>query len=422
MKNIFLLIFVLILCGNQAQAQTTHTISMGANYANGEFYQLATDQTQSYGHSNWDIAFSVIGATDGGIFINEGSSYSSTAIKLYAVPNKTFADTIQVADLGNELKNEEKRWTEGAFNTIKTAGNFADYGWGTYNMNNHKIEGDALFVIQLRNNSYKKLMIDTLTNGTYYFRYADLDGSNLQQKSIIKNNFNNQTLAYFSFASNATVTIEPSNGWDWLFTRYETILDNNGSLMPYTVGGILTNEGVEAVMADGINPSMVDASNYTTTSDSLNIIGHEWKNYDFSQGWMVDNDRVYFVKTADSSLYKIQFIDFQGSSSGQGTFQKTYLGKWVSVDQIAKQNAYQLQVYPNPAKDYINVAYELPQATEQLQLRITNMLGQTVFERTIEGKEGLNALVINGFDLASGQYVLHIQSPKAQQSKIIQIR
>lgn len=384
---------------------------MGASYANGQYYHLGTDATTSAAHASWDIAFSVYGATDAGIFINEGAAFMGTAPKLYHVPTKSFSDNILVSDLGDELKNTEKSWESGAFNTIKVASNWADYGWGTYNMSNHKVEGTALYVIELGNGSHKKLTIDSLTGGSYYFSYADLDGSNLQQKSISKNNFANQTLAYFSFATNNTVTVEPSTGWDWVFTRYETILDNNGAPLAYNVGGILTNRNVEAVIADGIDPATVDAANYTTTADSLTIIGHTWKNYGFSTGWTVDADRVYFVKTADNNLYKIQFIDFQGSSTGQGTFLKTYLGQWTSIESTQNYTALeQFKLFPNPASSQINLTFSLDQAQEGMRLQLTNMLGQTVLETSLDGKRGLNGVEFNVEQFNAGNYILTLQS------------
>lgn len=411
-------IFLFFLTSTLAIGQSTHNFSMGASYANGEYYNLATDATTSVAHNTWDIAFSVYGATDAGIFINEGAAFMGTPPKLYLVPNKNFSDNITASDLGDQLKNPEKTWGTGAFNTVKVASNWADYGWGIYNPSNHKVEGNRLYVVELGNGSQKKLMVDSLKGGTYYFSYADLDGSNLQHQTIAKSNFANQTLAYFSFANNATISGEPTTGWDWLFTRYETVLDNNGTPMPYNVGGILTNKNVEAVKASGIDPATVDAANYTTSADSLTIIGHTWKSYGFGAGWSVDANRVYFVKTADSTLYKIQFIDFQGSSTGTGTFLKTLLGQWTGVETVERQSVLeQFQVFPNPATTQLNLTFSLEQAQENMHLQLTNMLGQVVFETTVEGRSGLNGIELNVSSFDTGNYILTLQSDRVLMSK-----
>jgi hypothetical protein len=403
--------------------QTTHSFSAGASYSNSQYYNLTTDATTDVSHSTWDIAFSVIGGTDAGIFINEAAAFSGIAPKVYHIPNKIFSDNILLADLGDELKNTEITWTEGAFNTLKVASNWADYGWGVYNLTNHEVEGTALYAIELGNGSYKKLFIDQLAGGIYSFRYADFDGTNLEQKTIDKSTYSNQTLAYFSFATNNTITVEPSAGWDWVFTRYETILSNAGAPMPYTVTGILTNENVEVALADGINPATVNAANYTTTADNLTMVGHDWKTYDFSTGWGVDADRVYFVKAIDNSLYKIQFVDFQGSSTGQGTFVKTYIGQWTSIGNVQKNSPLeQFQAFPNPASDYINITFSLDQAQEEMQVQLRDVLGRLLFETSINGVSGLNALELKVSNFETGNYILSLQSEQIFKSQSIILR
>lgn len=423
MKTLFKLLTLLVLTYSAA-AQTTHNFETGASYSHGQYYQLSTDTKTNLSHTAWDIAFSVYAGTEAAIFINEGSASSSIAPKLYLVPGKNFSDNITVSDLGDQLRNDEKSWSDGAFNSIKVASNWADYGWGVYNMSSHRVEGIALYAIQLSNGTYQKLMIDTLKNATYHFRYADFDGSNLQQKNIQKSAFPNQTLAYFSFSTGATVNAEPTTGWDWLFTRYETTLDNAGTLIPYMVAGILTNRNVEAVMADGIDPSTVDAANYTTNSDSLTNLGHTWKTYDFTNGWLVDADRVYFIKTADSSLYKIQFVDFQGSANGQGTFIKTSLGKWTAIEKTEKYNALEsFNAFPNPVSTSLSIVFSLEQPQEELSMQLVDMLGRMLFEQKVQStNSGLNALEIDMSAFQSGSYILTLQSKDVFISKSISVK
>jgi hypothetical protein len=283
-------------------------------------------------------------------------------------------------------------------------------------MTNYIVEGTALYAIELSNGNYKKLAIDSLAGGKYYFRYADFDGSNLLQKQIDKTNFPNQTLAYFSFSTNDTVTVEPSTGWDWVFTRYETKILNQGAVVDYPVGGILINRNVEAVIADNIDPSTVNASAYTTSSDSLSIIGHDWKNYGFTTGWTVDADRVYFVKNANDRLFKIQFIDFQGSSNGQGSFIKTDLGIVSSAVGLEKGADNNFTIFPNPAVDHLNVAFTLEQDNPSLSLEIIDVMGRIVWQQQTAGQAGLNGKIVN-FSLESGNYFLRIKSDSFVQTK-----
>ena len=413
MKSI--LLYLLLVVGATVTAQTTHNISMGASYANSQYYNLATDATQSVAHTNWHIAFSVFGATDAGIHINEGASLGGSAAKLYEALNKSFSDNITSADYSNyELKNPESAWSDGAFNVPKSASNPGDYGWGTYQgPPSYAVTSSRVYVI-VAGAMTKKITIDSMVSGTYYFSYADLDGSNLQQKSIAKSAHAGKTLAHFSLTTGNTVTAEPTTGWDWVLTRYNTPLYSTNPPTPYTVGGILTNKGVKVALADGITPSTVSHTGYTRTEDSLKIMGHDWKDFDFSQGWVVDNDRVYFVETAAGDLYKIQFIDFQGSSTGQGTFLKTSLGSAVPVQKIGDNSILQsMNVYPNPARDVVNVTYSLQEAKDDVQLIVYNILGNTVIQQQVVGNEGLNAVMLSGWNLANGQYIVTIKTDDA---------
>ena len=164
-------------------------------------------------------------------------------------------------------------------------------------------------------------------------------------------------------------------------------------------------------MADNINPATVDPANYTTSNDNLTLIGHDWKDYSFGAGWIVDTDRVYFVKTTDNTLYKIQFIDFQGSSTGTGTFQKTNLGtvspiiELNNVSPIASYN-----VFPNPANNILNLTFELKDYTSKIEIKISDILGRTHINQEITGKNGLNGIEININDLIPGNYILTFQS------------
>lgn len=397
---------------------TTHTINSGASYANAQFYDLELDATQSLSHSDWDIAFGM-GARNVGILINEGAIFSGARTKLYLVPNKAFSDVITNGDLGDELTNDEKSWTSGAVNSV-SPNTSTNYGWGSYQPTTHKVVGNGtLYAVQLKNGSYKKLVIDSLVSGAYYFRYADLNGSNLQQQTIAKSDHSGKTLAYFSLTTNGTVTAEVA-GWDWVFTRYRTLIYRTNPPTPYNVSGILLNTGVEAVIADQINPATVDHNNYTPHDDSLTTIGHDWKSYSFGTGWSVASNRVYFVKTQNNDLYQIEFLSFQGSSTGQGQFAKTYLGKLVGLDQIEHQELAGLQCFPNPASDQLQVVYTLRHQVDAVQVRLTDMTGRTVYETQLpSNQQGMHAAHVSLPILPDGPYALTIHTTMDQYTKKI---
>ena len=413
-KPIHLAFLTLLLPSWMGAQTTTHNISLGASYAQAEFYNLDNNATQSVAHSTWDIAFGVANQGSAGIFVNEGTAFSGTTTKVYAVPNKNFTDVITTGDFGDELFNPEQSWDVGAFNTIST-GSPLDLGWGMYNTMTHQVVGGSkVYAITLKDGSHKKMMITSLSAGVYDFQYADLNGSNLQRKTIDKANFSGKTLAYFSFATGNTVTAEVA-GWDWVFTRYQTDLYTTNPPTPYMVGGLLLNEGVEAVMADNVNPATVNHQNYTTSNDSLTLIGHNWKFFDFSNGWAVEPNRVYFVKTNDNNLYQIEFLSFQGSSTGQGMFAKTYLGRIVGLDLSAHTELAAVECYPNPATDHINVVYSLRQNLQTARVTLTDMMGRIVLDRELEAtNQGMNVATLPLLDVPSGTYALTVQTAADQ--------
>ncbi len=144
-------------------------LSYGASYANQVYYQLEDDTETTVVNTSWDIAFTTQGLQDAGIFINEATAFMSNELELYHAPTDEFVDVIDPEDLGERIHNNELSWELGAFNDGKILANPLDYGWGTYNPGNMTVEGEEVFVIKLRDGSFKKLMIESLTFTTYKF-------------------------------------------------------------------------------------------------------------------------------------------------------------------------------------------------------------------------------------------------------------
>ena len=80
------------------------------------------------------------------------------------------------------------------------AGAFPDYGWGKYNEVTHDLLGDSIFIISLRDGSFRKIWIvrKKSVQDIYIFKYANLDGSNEQQVTLNLNAFIDRDLCLFS--------------------------------------------------------------------------------------------------------------------------------------------------------------------------------------------------------------------------------
>lgn len=393
-------------------AQQFQEITCGPNYTLSTYYNMGNAESISLEHDEWDIAFTAQGLQDAGIFLNEAAGLEGTELELYLIPDAEFTDNIDLTQLGERLLNDETNWTNGgAFNQMRDPGNPLDYGWGQYNPATQSVQGQALFVLKLRNGVFKKLEISSLDGTTYHFRYADLDGSNEQSQTLNKADFPDTGLAYWSFGSNAVVDFIPKTGeWDLLFTRYSTPLpDGEGNTLNYLLTGTLSGPGVEVAQANGVDPATVDFGVYEDSlSTDLDIIGHDWKSFDLGTfSWALPADRAYFVKAANGEVWKLVFIDFEGSSTGNIVFQETNMGVVNTVDHTLIED---LSVFPNPARETATLALTLKQAAP-VQLNVFNATGQSVWSAVSEEPAGFQTVSIPVSHLPAGTYWLQAQTP-----------
>lgn len=307
--------------GEQLQLSTTiktQTITLGASYANDVYYSLKNGVVSTISRTDWDIAFSV-STRSSSIIINEGAN-----VALWVYPKTwtwaTPSDTTGIKTWTSRVRNSNTDWEIGAFNANATS--HPNYGWGNYNETSHNIvnaDGGALFIIKLRNGSYKRVWIETKFSSAqkYTFRYSNIDGTNAQtvtEMSLVgyKGNY-----GYYSLQDNQLiVNREPDKStWELLFTKWEDV--NSGQ--PYIVTGVLQNIGIKAV-----DLTTTDFTNIVYTTDQfsseINTIGYDWKTPPMSGPWVVLNNKAYVVRNAAGKDYLIVFKTFVGSSTGVLTF------------------------------------------------------------------------------------------------------
>lgn len=419
MKKAFFTLIIAIAATNiYAQTIINDSVSIGAGYANQIWYSLQNDEQGTSPKNNWDIAF----ATDGygsSIFIN-----SVAGTKLWLYPNGDTSTWATLDTMGlstwTGLSNSDTSWAVGAFDGTMDASNQFDLGWGVYNMVNHFVVGDSLYVVKLADDSYHKLWILQLGSGTYTFRTADLDGSNERTDSLVKADFAGKNFGYFSLQNHATVDREPlASDWDLTFTQYTALLPGQG---PYTVTGALTNNNVTVAKAAGVDTSIID---YDTLAFSslINAIGYDWKSYNGS-GYAVTDSLVYFVKDVNDSMWKVIFTGFSGSSTGTFNFSKEKLATVVvptGIDQSASRQS-SLSVYPNPAINQTTVLYDLADATSAATLRVFDLAGKQVFADVLGTANGLQQYQLPLGGLQAGMYVVTVETNgyRLQQKLMVQ--
>jgi hypothetical protein len=419
MKNNILYLF-LILIGGGIQAQDFVQVSYGTSYSSQAYYRLSDDNTEDVFNELWDIAFTAIGLQDAGIHINEATASMGTELELWVAPTTDFDDDVDVADLVIRLYNDEKSWEYGAFNSLRNETNPFDLGWGAYNPATQSVEGKEVFVIKLRNGKYKKFMISGLNGTVYNLRWADLDGSNEVMRSIDKLDYNSEDLVLLDVQEDK-IHSAPAP-FDLLFTRYVSPLDDgNGGILNYSVSGVLSGPGIEVAQANGIDPDNVQFSDWKDSlRNEIDIIAYDWKEINLSTfQWDVATDRAYFVKDRSSKIWKVIFVDFEGSSTGNTVFTKELVGDLSPVKDLVGVRSSLL--YPNPAESQTSLIVDLDRPIEAT-LIILDITGREMSRKSVSLNNGLNILDIDVDHLTTGSYTLSLSNQTGTMSTMLVIR
>lgn len=400
MKQILLLSMAIFYYGlSFSQVQQ---VSVGKDYRYSVFYSLFTGEQTTVDYTKWDIAFDV--SNRGlSVLVNEAVSSAGTGVDanevaLYLADTDNF-EAVDTSGQLTRLYNGSGDWSEGGFSVPASKQNPFDFGWGLYDPSSHIVQGNRVFVLQLRDKRYIKCSIDRLEKGIYYFTYSDLDNTNVVKDSIVKADYTGKQLAYYSFQNQEALDLEPQQ-WDLKFTRYVTSLDDmEGGYIDYNVTGVLSKSGVEVLELTGVDPKTVDYSNYPDSLWSSNIetIGHDWKRFDLASfQYSIPESLVYFVKTATDSVWRLTFIDFEGSSTGVITFEKKYEGVLSALSARGLEFITEEVLFPNPAFQNQPIQWRMfsDQTWSQGRLALYNNLGQLVHQQEIQIQYGENLFTL----------------------------
>ncbi len=392
---------ITLLTFSTAWSQDIIQIDQGENYTQSVYLDLSDNEMTAVDYTTWDIAFAN-SARSASIYINEAvsSAEGSGAVALYLTSASELAeaDTNLITDT---LYNQEGPDADGAFNAPKDTTDNFDFGWGSYDIMTHNLNGTRVFIIKLRDGSFKKFKVNVFQtrNLKYTFSYSDLDGENAVTDSINLGDFEGKAFAFYSLADQKALDLEPEN-WDLQFTRYNFPVANPeapGGYMNYLVTGVISRPGTEVAVASDIDPETVEFETYqdslTTAPDA---IGYEWKFFDLNtfQYSIVENE-VYFVKTNDNEVYKLQFLDFEGASTGVSTLRST-LVEVLSALTTPPDYIRETRLYPNPATSAstVTLRFQSDQFKEVAHLGISNAMGQMMYSQKINVRQGENNLTL----------------------------
>jgi hypothetical protein len=281
----------------------TDTISLTDNYKYQVYYSLTDSNSINVNlKDNWDLGFESL--QQGWRVILNTSCFMKSAY-LDGQEFGTTVDTVGAIWVFNP--------SDGSADSLAIGKWFTVQGSDTVGVNRLLVI-DRGIDVNGNSRGYNQLVIDSLVNGVYYFRIANLNGSNPKSYSIAKEKGVNHVL--FSISNPAVVIHEPgTTSWDLLFTQYTTLLYTDiGDPYPYLVTGVLINPFFVEVAVDSITPFEnidFDKAVAMKFTDAADRIGYNWKIYDFNAGtYTVNSDYIYILRDTKGYLYKLRFIGF----------------------------------------------------------------------------------------------------------------
>lgn len=372
----------------QAQEIIYDSVTLGEGNANMSFYSIANGELMQVPLADWHLALDVrpMGST---ARINGGMG-----LKLFRYGSLAEWDEVNLDTwIPNEqYRNNQTDWSDAAFS--QGGDGMFDLGWGVYDVVTHIVSSDVMYLVQLPDESWKKVALLSLANGVYELQFANLDGTDSFNISIDKADYEGQLFAYCNLVSGTVENLEPSEPWDIVFFTYE---DEVAPGNYYPVTGGLIHPNVTVQQSEGLDDPFLDGS-YSFDSFSLetNVIGHDWKTYVPMEGYAIESNRCYFVTDSYGDIWRLVFTGFGGSATGEITFGLLEEG---AVD-VAEAKGNHWRIFPNPISSNQALVIEADGAK---YVRIFNASGSLVIEQQLTGSHRLTLP-----QLTSGLYIVQL--------------
>ncbi len=271
----------------QAQEVIYDSVVLGEGNANMSFYSLANGELGQVPLADWHIALDVrpMGATariNGGLGLN-----------LYPYGSLAEWDNVDLTTWlpGDPYRNQQTDWSFGAFS--QGGDGMFDFGWGVYDVVTHVVTSDVMYLVQLPDETWKKVALLSLSSGVYDLQFANLDGTDFFNVSVNKADYDGQLFAYCNLLTGTVEDLEPAEPWDIAFFTYQ---DEVAPGTYYPVTGGLIHPNVTVQQTEGLADPFLDGSySFDSFSFETNAIGHDWKTFVPGQGYSIEAERCYFV-------------------------------------------------------------------------------------------------------------------------------
>ena len=396
MKNIYAIILAAITSISCfAQGVAYDNVSLGAGNANMVWYSLSNGEVGTAALADWHIALDVrpMGST---ARINGGLGVQ---LFEYGTLDEWDTATLEGWDMTGQNFNDQSDWSNAAFS--QGGDGMFDFGWGVYDVITHIVTSDKTYLLQLADESWKKVALLSLESGVYQLQWANLDGTEETTMDIEKADYPGKLFAYCNLEDQTVSDLEPSEPWDFVFLKY---LEDVGNGAYYAVAGVLNHPAVTTQEVNGLTDPFQDGNySFDSFSSATNVIGHDWKTYVPQQGYVLENERCYFVADQDSAFWRVVFTEFEGSATGNIGFGKVLLTGTNSVVESSSKDRFAL--YPNPAELHSTVNFQLhQQSASNVQVSIYGLDGSLKMRQSISGQ----ATQISLESLSKGMFIVQV--------------
>lgn len=278
-------------------------VAMGNNYKYQIFFDLETNKAVAQNAKKiWDLGFEC-GADGFHVVLNSSKS-------MFAY-NTHVTDFASLTDTAGKL---------GAKHWDVSSGDLDSTAIGDWRSAGEVYVIDRGYDEDANQQGYKKVQFMQVDATTYRIKMADINGSNLLEKTVTKNDDYN--FIFISLTDGETVTVEPpKDTWDIVFTQYTHVFEEESGPLPYLVTGCLLNRYKTAAIKDTTNTFSnisLEIAEGTTFSEAVNTIGYDWKTYTGST-YVVNKDWNYVIKNRKGFYYKMHFISFFNTSGEKGS-------------------------------------------------------------------------------------------------------
>lgn len=298
------------------------TAVLGSNYEQQVYVSLVQGKVQTAALAAYDLAFEACG--DGfNIYLNTG--------KLMFAASSGTSDFQSADSIGVAWKTDAPHLD----------GDSTAFGrwWPSISGQQNNVCSEVFFIdrgvlAHTGMDRFRKFQVIDHSDSAYVVRFAGLDPGAPEHVITISRN-TSSALAYLNMnGSGQVVQQSPSlNSWDFVLTRYTHIYYNEPATSPYrhypVVGGQLNIwNGTEGAMIEkDSTPFYTPFSEFSIEDTALigftrnaDVIGYDWKYYDFSVGRFFMAPYCYYViRASDGLYYKVRMLDFYDGNGTKGT-------------------------------------------------------------------------------------------------------